>query len=210
MTAKRPPKPLDEDALRDLALRHVARFATSRGKLLAYLNRKLRERGWSGERPADPQALVERFADLDYIDDAGYAVMKSASLARRGYGARRVGEALRAAGIAEADRQQADAQTARDAWAAADRFARRKRLGPYATAALDPKQRDTPTLSPAAGSTPPPARRSKRKNEARRSSAPGRPLLCVIPALGRDPASRPVPRTRAQTAFQCRIFSDLS
>ena len=142
MTGKRPPPPLDEDALRDLALRHVARFATSRGKLLAYLNRKLRERGWSGERPADPQALVERFADLDYIDDAGYAVMKSASLARRGYGARRVGEALRAAGIAEADRQQADAQTARDAWAAADRFARRKRLGPYATAALDPKQRD--------------------------------------------------------------------
>ena len=113
MTGKRPPPPLDEDALRDLALRHVARFATSRGKLLAYLNRKLRERGWAGERPADPQALVDRFADLNYIDDAAYAVMKSASLVRRGYGARRVGEALRAAGIAEEDREQADAQTAR-------------------------------------------------------------------------------------------------
>ena len=50
MTGKRPPPPLDEDALRELALRHVARFATSRGKLLAYLNRKLRERGWAGER----------------------------------------------------------------------------------------------------------------------------------------------------------------
>ena len=54
MTAKRPPKPLDEDALRDLALRHVARFATSRGKLLAYLNRKLRERGWAGDLAAPP------------------------------------------------------------------------------------------------------------------------------------------------------------
>ncbi|WP_300111885.1 RecX family transcriptional regulator [Sphingobium sp.] len=142
MTGKRPPPPLDEDALRELALRHVARFATSRGKLLAYLNRKLRERGWAGERPADPQALVDRFADLNYIDDAAYALMKSASLVRRGYGARRVGEALRAAGIAEEDREQADAQTARDAWAAADRFARRKRVGPYATAPLDPKQRE--------------------------------------------------------------------
>ena len=28
-------------ALRELALRHVARFATSRGKLLAYLNREI-------------------------------------------------------------------------------------------------------------------------------------------------------------------------
>ncbi|MFP5432773.1 MAG: RecX family transcriptional regulator, partial [Alphaproteobacteria bacterium] len=27
-----------------------------------------------------------------------------------------------------------------EAWAAADRFARRKRVGPYATAPLDPKQ----------------------------------------------------------------------
>lgn len=142
MTGKRLPPPLDEDALRELALRHVARFATSRGKLLAYLNRKLRERGWGGERPADPDALTERFVELGYIDDAGYAVMKSASLGRRGYGARRIGEELRAAGIAETDREQADAQTASDAWTAADRFARRKRIGPYATASLDPKQRE--------------------------------------------------------------------
>ena len=142
MTGKRPPPPLDEDALRDLALRHVARFATSRGKLLAYLARKLRERGWGGERAADPEALVARFVELGYIDDAGYAVMKSASLGRRGYGARRVAEELRAAGIAEQDREKADAQVAADRWAAADRFARRKRIGPYAPAPLDPKQRE--------------------------------------------------------------------
>ena len=50
--------------------------------------------------------------------------------------------ALRAAGIAEGDREQADAQTASEAWNAAERFARRKRVGPYATGPLDPKQRD--------------------------------------------------------------------
>lgn len=142
MAGKRPPPPLDEAALRDLALRHVARFATSRGKLIAYLNRKLRERGWGGEEPADPEALADRFVDLRYIDDAGYAVMKSASLARRGYGARRIEEDLRAAGISESDREQADAQIASESWMAADRFARRKRVGPYATAPIDPKQRE--------------------------------------------------------------------
>lgn len=142
MAPKRTPPPLDEATLRDLGLRHVARFATSRGKLLAYLQRKLRERGWGGERPAEPEALVARFVDLGYIDDAAFAVMKSAALGRRGYGARRVDETLRAAGIAEEDRAQADAQTGSDAWAAADRFARRKRLGPYAAAPLDPRQRE--------------------------------------------------------------------
>lgn len=142
MTAKRSPPPLDDDALRDLALRYVGRFATSRGKLLAYLRRKIKERGWGGEQPADPDGLADRFVDLGYIDDAGYAVMKSGALARRGYGARRIGEELRAAGIGEEDRAQADAQIASEAWAAADRFARRKRVGPYATAALDPRQRE--------------------------------------------------------------------
>lgn len=73
MTSKRPPPPLDEDALRELALRYVGRFATSRGKLLAYLARKLRERGWGGEAPADPEALVARFAELGYVDDSGFA-----------------------------------------------------------------------------------------------------------------------------------------
>ncbi|MEC3912052.1 RecX family transcriptional regulator [Sphingobium sp. CR2-8] len=142
MTGKRLPPPLDDSALRDMALRHVARFATSRGKLLAYLKRKIKERGWGGEQPADPDALADRFVALGYVDDAGFAVMKSGALARRGYGARRVDEALRAAGIAEEDRGQADAQTRKDAWSAADRFARRKRVGPYATAPLDPKQRE--------------------------------------------------------------------
>ena len=128
--------------MRDMALRHVARFATSRGKLLTYLRRKLRERGWGGEQPADPEGLADRFVDLGYIDDAGYAVMKSAALANRGYGARRIDQDLRAAGVGEEDRVQAAAQTASAAWAAADRFARRKRVGPYATGPLDPKQRE--------------------------------------------------------------------
>ena len=142
MADRKSPSPLNEDRLRDMALRHVARFATSRGKLLAYLARKLRERGWAGERPADPEALAARFVELGYIDDAGYAAMKSTALSRRGYGARRVDEALRAAGIGEDDREQADAVIATERHAAAERFARRKRIGPYATEPLNPSQKE--------------------------------------------------------------------
>ncbi|WP_327752687.1 RecX family transcriptional regulator [Sphingobium sp. SJ10-10] len=142
MADKRLPSPLDEGALRELALRYVGRFATSRAKLLAYLGRKIQERGWGGEDPANPQALVDRLTELRYVDDASYAVMKSASLARRGYGARRVAETLRADGIAQSDREEADTQTQNEGWTAADRFARRKRIGPYAQARPDPKQRE--------------------------------------------------------------------
>lgn len=142
MTGKRPRPPLDGDSLRDLALRYVGRFATSRAKLLAYLSRKLQERGWDGEGPPAPERLVERLAELRYVDDRSFAVMKSAALTRRGYGARRVAQTLRADGIADADREEADVQVDNDSWAAADRFARRKRIGPYAVAATDQKQRE--------------------------------------------------------------------
>ena len=65
--------------------------------------RKLRERGWAatGEPPVD--ALVERMAALGYVDDRAFASARAAALGRRGYGARRVAAALRAAGIGEED-----------------------------------------------------------------------------------------------------------
>ncbi|MEJ7927170.1 regulatory protein RecX [Sphingobium sp. AN641] len=137
MTPKRPRPPLDSDKLRDIALHYVGRYATSRAKLLAYLDRKLRERGWNGDTAPDPQGLVERFAQMGYIDDAGFAAMKGAAMARRGYGAQRVAQALRGAGIADKDRELADAQADAARWSAAEAFARRKRVGPYAAQVPD-------------------------------------------------------------------------
>lgn len=132
MRPPRPKKPLTAEALRELALHYVGRFATSRGKLRDYLDRKLRERGWAEEDGPDLETLIERLAELGYVDDAGFATMKSAAMARRGLGARRIGEALRGAGIAEDDRTMADEQMTAGRWEAAERFARRKRIGPYA------------------------------------------------------------------------------
>jgi len=136
---KRPIPPLDDTRLNDMALHYVARYATTRAKLAAYLRRKLRERGWSGDRPADPDAIVARMAELRYIDDAGFAVMKGAALGRRGYGARRIGEALRADGVEEPDRTDALDSARSGKWMAAETFARRKRIGPFAR---EPAERD--------------------------------------------------------------------
>ncbi|MET0249887.1 MAG: RecX family transcriptional regulator [Sphingobium sp.] len=142
MKPKRPRPPLGPDSLRELALGYVGRFATSRAKLVAYLERKLRERGWDADSAADPGALADRFVALGYIDDASFAAAKGAALARRGYGARRVDAALRGAGIGETDRSDARDQAHAERWSAAERFARRKRIGPFANEACPPDRRE--------------------------------------------------------------------
>lgn len=142
LKARRAPKPLNEETLNELALRYVERFATTRAKLGAYLGRKLRERGWDGARSADPEAIVERFAELGYVDDASYALSKSRSLTGRGYGKQRVIQAMRAAGVEESDREAAREFADGEAVGAALRFAEKRRLGPYAIRELtDPKER---------------------------------------------------------------------
>ena len=145
MTGRGPRKPrphLEAESLQSLALRYVERFATSRAKLAAYLHRKLRERGWGGPGQPDIAALVARFAELGYVDDRGFALSKARSLGARGYGARRVNQALHHAGIDEADRTEADRQVEADALESALRYARRKRLGPFASAEMDRAMRD--------------------------------------------------------------------
>jgi regulatory protein len=131
--------------MEEMALAYVARFAVSESKLQSYLARKYRERGWEEEGadvPALIAALVARFVSAGYVDDASYARMKSGSLLRRGYGQRRIGQALGQDGIDEAIRAEVapDQGAAR---AAALAYARKKRLGPYARegAMADPAMR---------------------------------------------------------------------
>lgn len=127
---RKPVKPLDEARLRDLALSYVARFATTGTRLERYLKRKLRERGWDGEGEPDLTALAARFAELGYIDDAVWAGAKSGDLLRRGYGARRIGQALSEAGVDEATRAAVAPGRSEQRQAAVD-LARRKRFGAF-------------------------------------------------------------------------------
>lgn len=139
------PAPLDATALDALALGYVGRYATTRARLAAYLERKLRERGWAGEEPGDGAAqvaaIVARLADLRYVDDRAFADQRAAALGRRGYGARRVGEALRAAGIEIDDARPARESAEAGAWEAALAFARRRRIGPFAAEPCDRERR---------------------------------------------------------------------
>lgn len=118
--------------LRDLALHYVGRYATSRKKLSDYLARKLRERGWESEKTPDINALITDFVRLGYIDDAAFAAARARTLSARGLGKRRVQEDLRAKGISEDDAQDAQEESDAQKWESAERFARRKRIGPYA------------------------------------------------------------------------------
>jgi regulatory protein len=120
-----------------MALRYVERYATTRAKLAAYLARKLRERGWDGEEAAPIDALVGKFAELGYVDDATFASTRAAGLTRRGYGLRRIAQSLKAADISEDDSAAAEAAAREQAWDAALVFARRKKIGPFASGPVD-------------------------------------------------------------------------
>ena len=139
---RRPRPPLDEAALKELGLAYVARFATSRSKLSEYLRRKLHERGWAGSGDPPIANIVEWASKAGFIDDQAYALSRARSLGARGYGERRVGQELRAAGIEEDDGAAARHHASQTADEAALRFARRKRLGPFAAAAPDRKESD--------------------------------------------------------------------
>lgn len=133
---RRNPQPLTAPRLEELALAYVARFATTQGKLRDYLQRKLRERGWDGGEAPDLERLIGRYVELGYVDDAGWARMKAGSLLRRGYGARRVGEALGHAGLDESLREDVRPDEAAERQAALV-LARRRRFGPFCVQEAD-------------------------------------------------------------------------
>jgi len=138
---RRAPAPLDLDRLQELALRYVGKYATTRAKLRQYLTRKIRERGWAGDREPDLDRLSDRFAEIGYVDDAAYALAKSRSLTARGFGKRRLVEQLRQAGVEEADGAEAAAYADVEAVQAALHLAQRRRIGPFATQPADPHLR---------------------------------------------------------------------
>ncbi len=128
-------KPLNEATLRDLALHYAARFATTGAKLEGYLARKIRERGVAEDAEGrtvelDVTGLVTRLIELGYVNDDAYARAKSRDLTHRGYGARRVEQALWAAGVEEPVRE-AHAPSEAEARRAAILLAKKRRFGPF-------------------------------------------------------------------------------
>jgi regulatory protein len=125
-----------------MALFYVGRFATSRAKLISYLKRKIRERGWDGASEPDIAAVADHLVRLGYVDDAAFALLKARTLTTRGYGAGRVRQSLHAAGIGEEDGAGARELAASSAVLAAIKFAQRRGLGPFAARDVDPRGRE--------------------------------------------------------------------
>ncbi len=143
------PNPLDPRKLDELALAYAARFATSAGKLGSYLKRKIATRGWvgadEGARP-DIDGVVQRMVQAGYVDDEAFARARGSGLLRRGYGARRIDETLRAAGVGEDLRQDARGSE-HERREAALTMARKRGFGPFDRSAhagqrLEPARRE--------------------------------------------------------------------
>jgi len=134
-------KPLDRNRLEELALAYVARFSVTSGKLSGYLARKLRERGWEGEGEPPVVDIVERCCAAGYVDDATWAASRSASLLRRGYGERRIGQDLAAAGIGEDLRRSVRASEG-EARLAALAMVSKRRFGPFGKELPDRMRRE--------------------------------------------------------------------
>jgi regulatory protein len=134
--SNRQPRALDPSTLQALAVRYVGRYATTRAKLTAYLKCKVAERGWAGEGAPPVEAVVLRCVDAGYVDDQAFADAKSRSLARQGYGYKRVEAALNQSGIAR--ELTAALQPDEDAaFESARIFARKRRIGQFAIQPAD-------------------------------------------------------------------------
>lgn len=138
--------PPDRANLRDAALRHLARYASTEANLLRVLNRRIdRWARASGDGAGDTAAaarqtareVVRQLAAAGAVNDADFAAMRARSLARAGRSRRAVTAHLAAKGV--------DAETLRAALpdnpeaelTAALIQARRKRIGPFAAAEPD-------------------------------------------------------------------------
>ena len=129
--ARKPRPPLERAQLADLALHYAGRYMTTAKKLETYLRRKLRERGWAGEGEPPVAEIVAKCVEQRFVDDEAYASTKADALLRRGYGARRIAQALHHAGVPETIRED-QAPSELDRRMAALALARRRRFGPFA------------------------------------------------------------------------------
>ncbi|NHO33234.1 regulatory protein RecX [Acetobacter fallax] len=147
--------PPDQAALREAALAHLARFATTEQGLTQVLERRIgrwgrraAEDGLASDEIADitarlmPLATVvaRTMVELGAVDDSSFARARAARLTRSGQSRRSVEARLAAKGIAPStvgdvlDETLGDDERARDSeLGAALVFARKRRAGPFST-----------------------------------------------------------------------------
>jgi len=143
-------KPVTANRLEKAALAYLERYAASaeslRRILLRRVERSARLHGTDREAGVEMvSTLVDRFVRSGLLDDDAYARLKTNSLSRRGYSTRRIRTYLMTKGI-ERETIAAAIQSLQEDdedpdFAAAIRYARRRRIGPWRGEA-QPQNRD--------------------------------------------------------------------
>src|SRR5581483_12174041 len=151
MSGRKKPRKLKPSDLKDAALDHLARYATSTARLKQLLKRRILRSAKA--HALDPAPLL---AELDNVlatltragalNDALFAEGKARSLNRRGGSRRQIAAKLAAVGVAGMDMAKALAQLDEELpdaeFAAALAYARRRRLGLFrVTADASPERR---------------------------------------------------------------------
>lgn len=150
-----PPPVPDAASLREAALAHLARFATTEQGLRQVLDRRLRRWGVRASRAGLPNediesaiaslrpaidGIVASMTDLGAVDDAGYARNRALSLTRTGRSRRAVEAHLANKGVDQDTTREAlndslgersDSSAQETELAAALVLARKRRLGPF-------------------------------------------------------------------------------
>jgi len=138
--------------LRQAALRHLARFATTRKNLIQVLDRRIER--WAAQQDQTPEAaepreiaaslrqtvrtLADRLVEEGLLNDAAYAQTRARRLTRAGRSSRAIAAHLAARGVsgADADLLPPD-RVSQSELAAALATARRRRIGPFRRTAID-------------------------------------------------------------------------
>lgn len=136
-----PPIPTEAN-LHEAALRHLARYGTTRSGLIGVLDRRVVR--WARATEADNDAqvppreavriVVDRLVEAGAVDDATFAAARTIGLSRTGRSRRAISAHLAARGVARETSDDA-LGAAPDELAVAAAAVRRRRIGPYRAAA---------------------------------------------------------------------------
>jgi len=142
MAGARPPKKTTPARLRRQVAHYLERYATTEAHLRRLFRRRIhRAATHHGDDPAEGEAMldaeIERVVRLGLVDDVLYATDRARRLVRQGNGPRKVRAKLAAKGVPSGLVDQALDAVADElgdpARTAVVRYARRRRLGPYAS-----------------------------------------------------------------------------
>ena len=153
----RKPRKVTPESLRNAALHYLERYATSAANLRTVLQRRVRRAARFHETDEEAAAgwidsLVTDFEKSGLLDDATYAEGRVRAMHRQGRSLRRIRLELRSKGVdsetIEASLAQLEEDQPAPDRAAAIRFARRRRAGPFRpTAREENRERDLAALA---------------------------------------------------------------